>query len=143
VSAETEAVLDLAERFFTAIERGDLEAVRALYAPDARIWHNHDGREQTVEENLRVLAWVARHLPGRRYRVGRRVAIPGGFLQQHVLEGETRTGPFLMPACIVCEVAGGRITRLEEYLDSAQASHLRTLTSGPTATSGVPTKFTP
>jgi ketosteroid isomerase-like protein len=143
VSADTDAILDLAERFFTAVERGDLEAVRALYAPEALIWHNHDGKEQTVEQNLRVLAWVARHLPGRRYRVRRRVAIPGGFLQQHVLEGETRNGPFSMPACIVCEVAGGRITRLEEYLDSAQAGHLRGLTSGPPATSSTSTKFTP
>jgi uncharacterized protein len=50
-------------------------------------------------------------------------------MQQHVLEAETAGGPFSMPACIVCEVRDGRIARLEEYLDSAQANHLRTLTS--------------
>jgi hypothetical protein len=60
-----------------------------------------------------------------------------------VLEDQSRTGPFSMPACVVCKVAGGRITRLEGHLDAAQASHLRTLTSGPTATFGVPMKFTP
>lgn len=119
--------LDTAERFFRAIESGDVEAVRAIYAPDARIWHNFNRAEQTVEENLKVLAWLARKLQNRRYRVERRVAIPGGFLQQHVLEAETASGPFSMPACIVCQVAAGRITRLEEYLDSAQAAHLRTL----------------
>lgn len=119
--------LDTAERFFRAIEAGDVEAVRAIYAPDARIWHNFDRAEQTVDENLKVLGWVAQKLKNRRYRVERRVAIPGGFLQQHVLEAETAAGPFAMPACIVCQVAAGRITRLEEYLDSAQAAHLRTL----------------
>lgn len=62
-------VLGVAERFFRAVEAGDVEAIRAIYAPDARIWHNHDGVEQTVDENLRVLAWVAKHLINRRYRV--------------------------------------------------------------------------
>lgn len=108
----TDDALDLAERFFSAIERGDVEAVKAIYAPDARIWHSHDLKEQTVEENLRVLSWMARALPSRRYRIHRRIAIPGGFLQQHMLEVTTAAGPFAMPACIVVEVTDGRITRL-------------------------------
>ncbi|MFM9863952.1 MAG: nuclear transport factor 2 family protein [Micropepsaceae bacterium] len=126
--------LDIAERFFSAIERGDIEAVRAIYAPDARIWHSHDLKEQGVEENLRVLAWMARNLSNRRYQVHRRVAIPGGFLQQHTLEATTPGGPFSMPACIVVEVRDGRIARLEEYLDSARVAELGRLTSGKTAT---------
>lgn len=127
----TDAALDLAERFFSAVERGDLDAVKAIYAPDGRIWHSHL-REQSVEENLRVLAWMARNLTNRRYRVHRRVAIPGGFLQQHTLEAVTAGGPFSMPACIVVEVKNGRIGRLEEYLDSARVTELGRLTSGKT-----------
>lgn len=50
-------------------------------------------------------------------------------MQQHILEAEAARGPFSMPACIVCEVRDGRISRLQEYLDSAQANHLRTLAS--------------
>jgi uncharacterized protein len=130
----TADVLAVAERFFRAVEAGDVEAIRSIYAPDARIWHNNDRLEQTVDQNLRVLGWVARNLTDRHYRVQRRVAIPGGFMQQHVLEANTVGGPFSMPACIVCEVKDGRITRLEEYLDSAQAGHLRTLTAAPKAT---------
>lgn len=128
--------LDLAERFFRAVERGDIDQIRAIYAPDARIWHNHDRKEQTVDENLKVLAWVARNLTNRRYRIERRVAIPGGFLQQHILEADTAGGPFSMPACIVVQIKDGRIARLEEYLDSAQASHLTTLASGKNTTTG-------
>lgn len=127
-------VLDIAARFFSAVERGDIDEVAAIYAPGARIWHNHDRAEQSVEENLRVLRWVARNLPHRRYNVQRRVEIPGGFMQQHVLEGETPAGAFSMPACVVFQVAGGRITRLEEYLDSAQASHLTNLVEAAKAT---------
>jgi uncharacterized protein len=130
----TDDALDLAERFFSAIERGDIEAVKAIYAPDARIWHSHDLKEQTVEENLRVLSWMARALPSRRYRIHRRIAIPGGFLQQHMLEVTTAAGPFAMPACIVVKVKDGRITRLEEYLDSARVAELGRLTRGKTAT---------
>jgi ketosteroid isomerase-like protein len=135
--------LAVAERFFRAVESGDIEAVKAIYAPSARIWHNHDRKEQTVEENLRVLRWVARNLPGRRYKIQRRVAIPGGFLQQHVLEGQTAAGPFAMPACIICEVADGRITRLEEYLDSAQAARLTALAGGGKVTAGEPNQPPP
>ncbi|MCC7257297.1 MAG: DUF4440 domain-containing protein, partial [Gammaproteobacteria bacterium] len=32
----------LARRFFDAIEQGDIATVRAIYAPDAVIWHNTD-----------------------------------------------------------------------------------------------------
>jgi ketosteroid isomerase-like protein len=119
--------LEVAERFFRAIETGDVEAIKAIYAPNAIIWHNNDMIEQTVDENLRVLTWVTRNLRNRHYRVKRRVAIPGGFLQQHVLEAETSNGPFSMPACIVVEVREGRITRLDEYLDSGQTAALTKL----------------
>ena len=119
--------LEIAERFFRAIEVGDVAAIRAIYAPDAVIWHNNDSREQTVDENMRVLGWVSRNLKNRHYRVTRRVAIPGGFLQQHVLEAETANGPFAMPACIVVEIKDGRISRLDEYLDSAHAAALTLL----------------
>ncbi|NOT38876.1 MAG: nuclear transport factor 2 family protein [Alphaproteobacteria bacterium] len=134
----TADALAIAERFFSAIERGDIEAVKAIYAPDARIWHSHDLKEQGVEENLRVLAWMSSNLPTRRYNVHRRVAIPGGFLQQHTLEATTPGGPFSMPACIVVEVKDGRIVRLEEYLDSARVAELGHLTSGKTATERKP-----
>ena len=36
----------LADRFFAAIEAGDIAAVREIYSPDAEIWHNTDGLVQ-------------------------------------------------------------------------------------------------
>ncbi|MCE9648046.1 MAG: nuclear transport factor 2 family protein [Parvibaculum sp.] len=125
--ADTEsAILALAERFVAAIESGDIEAVKGCYAGDARIWHNFDEVDQTVEENLKVLGWMTRVLGERKYNILRRVAIPGGFVQQHVLTGKRKTGEaFAMPACLVVQVKDGRISRLEEYLDPAQASVLQ------------------
>jgi ketosteroid isomerase-like protein len=117
--------LNLCERLFAAITAGDTEAVRAIYAEDAVIWHNNDGLEQTPEENLRVLRWVVRNVKDLRYEEIRRHETPTGFVQQHVLRGMAPNGTALeIPACIVCTVKDGRITRLEEYLDSAHTAAL-------------------
>ena len=59
--------LQLGERLMAAIARGDVAAVRDIYAPGATIWHNNDGKEQTVDENLAVLGWVVRHISELRY----------------------------------------------------------------------------
>jgi ketosteroid isomerase-like protein len=118
--------LELADRFFSAIPKGDLETVRAIYAPDALIWHNNDQVTQSVEQNLQVLAWVTKNIAGLRYEEIRRHVTPSGFVQQHVLRGTAPNGKALeVPACILCSVNDGRITRLDEYLDSAQVAVLR------------------
>jgi ketosteroid isomerase-like protein len=115
----------VAERLFSAIEAGDIDTVRALYAPDVAVWHNHDGRVQSLDDNLRVLGWMTRHLPGARYTDVRRSFTDSGFVQQHVLVATNRAGrQVAVPACIVADVAGGRITRLDEYLDSAHVAQL-------------------
>ena len=43
---------ELVVRFFAALEDGDLDALREIYAPDAVIWHNDDLIEQPIEEYL-------------------------------------------------------------------------------------------
>ena len=117
-TAEPDALV-VADRLFAAITAGDVDAVRGIYAPDARIWHAHTGVTQSVDDNLRVLAWVVKHLAGRRYEEVRRQRTDTGFVQQHVLRGTAPDGaPFELPACLVCRVERGRITRIDEYLDS-------------------------
>ena len=117
--------LAFAERFVSAIETGDVAAVRACYAPGARIWHNNDDVEQTVDDNIKVLNWFVATLPDRHYRVLRREALKDGFLQQHVLEATLPDGtPWKMFACVVVRMQNGLITRLDEYIDSAQAAAL-------------------
>ena len=118
-------ILSLADRFVTAVEAGDIDAVRECYATDAVIWHNTDRVEQSVDENLRVLGWMARKLPDRRYRVGRRETFADGFVQQHVLEAPLPGGgEWRMDACLVVRVEAGRIIRLDEYMDSAAVNDL-------------------
>ena len=119
-------ILAFAEHFVDAIQRGDVHAMRACYAPGAKIWHNTDDVEQTLDDNVKVLEWFIRTLPDRNYRVLRREALKDGFLQQHVLEATLPDGTkWHMFACVVVRMENGLITRLDEYLDSAQGKALR------------------
>ena len=115
-----EAVEQLAQDFFAAIERGDLAAVRDFYAPDVRIWHNVTGKTQTREENLQLLTFFTGRVQARRYEVLGRDFFPGGFVQRHILHGELASGEAITaPVCIVIYVAEGKIRELFEYLDPA------------------------
>jgi ketosteroid isomerase-like protein len=118
----------LADRFFNAIEAGDIGAVRAIYAEDAAIWHNTDELTITVADNVETLSGFVKRITDRRYR-DRRIEVFGdGFVQQHVLHGVRADGVAVtLPACIVCRVADGHITRLDEYFDSARVSVFRQL----------------
>ena len=117
--------LDVAERLFDAIAGGDVEAVRQIYGSDAVIWHNIDQATQSVEQNLAVLSWVVTHISNLRYEGIRRQRTDTGFVQQHTLRGTAPNGDELaIPACLVCTVEGRRITRLDEYLNSAQLAPL-------------------
>lgn len=119
-------ILEFAERFVGAIQTGDVEAVRACYAPDAKLWHNTDDIEQTVDQNMAVLEWFIKVLPNRFYRVIYRAALKDGFVQQHILEATLPDGTkWKMFACVVVRIENGVIVRLDEYLDSAQAKALR------------------
>ncbi len=117
---------DTVIRFFAAIEAGDIDAVREIYAPDALIWHNDDLIEQPVEENLKVLAGLHRAVSGLRYEVIRRAPTQDGVIQQHVLRGTLPSGQELaLHAAMYLQVKDGRVTRIEEYLDSAKRSSVR------------------
>lgn len=111
------------DRLIGAIVAGDQDAVRAAYHPQARIWHNFDQVEQTVDENLATLAWFIRAMPERRYEDIVRHRIDGGLVQQHVVRGTSASGePVELPACLIAYVdVDGLVTRIEEYVDSAQA----------------------
>ncbi|MFI6322552.1 nuclear transport factor 2 family protein [Nonomuraea sp. NPDC050556] len=116
----------LIDRFFAAIEAGDVDLVRALYTPDAVIWHNDDLLEQSVEDNLRVLGGLHRVLSDLSYEVVRRAEVPDGVLQQHVLHGRLPDGREVALHCAMyLRVRDGRVARIEEYLDSAQRTPIR------------------
>lgn len=117
----------LISRFVGAIEAGDVATVRAIYAPDAQVWHNFDERDQNVDDNVATLLDLHRRATGLTYTEIRRFPAPGGLVEQHVLVCRSAGGADVrIPAMIRFWVDGGRITRLEEYLDTRQALPLFT-----------------
>lgn len=123
---DAEQFLAIADRLFKAIERGEVNALAEIYAPDAQIWHNTDGKVEAPQQNLSGLRQFVALSSVRAYTEIRRAPTPSGFVQQHVLRAQLKNGrEFVLPACIICVVKNGRITRLDEYLDSAPLSALR------------------
>lgn len=120
-------VLAVAQRFIAALNVADVDAVREVYSPDARIWHNFSGQLQTVEDNIKTMLWMHKKLSNVNYDIQRLEVISGGFMQQHILRGVLLSGEeFAMPACAICMVDNGCITSLEEYLDMAHTRPLFT-----------------
>ena len=120
------AITSLADSFFSAIENTDLAAMDIIYSPDAVVWHNHDNVAQPRAENIAHIAALRDRFPKFKYCDIRRRFFEGGFTQQHVLRGTTSDGfPFAIFACMIVEVRDGKITRIDEYLDTAQVPDLR------------------
>jgi len=116
----------LAKRFFDCVEAGDIDGLVACYAPDAEIWHNTDGLESSKAQNLETLANFVQAIPVRRYEDRRLLVTADSFVQQHALRCPRADGSMReLAAAIVCQVKDGRITRLDEYFDSAQLAAWR------------------
>ncbi|GAA0386207.1 nuclear transport factor 2 family protein [Brevundimonas terrae] len=113
------AIRELADRFISAIEQGDIDTVRACYDPDVVVWLNTVGAGVDRQANLDVLKGFVGKTSERRY-LNRRVQVfAGGYVQQHLLNAVHVKGPVLeLAATLVCRVENGRITRLDEYFDS-------------------------
>ena len=123
LDAVSEAAEKIASELFAAIERGDLDAVRALYSPRVEVWHNVTGRAQTRDENLALLRYFTGRVSDLHYEVQARHFFPGGFVQRHVLHGRLASGEAIAaPVCLVVELSEDGIERLFEYLDPAAVS---------------------
>lgn len=116
-----------AKRFFDAIEQGDIAAMQESFTPDAAIWHNTDGVIVSPAQTAETLKGMVARISDRSYADRRVQVFPGGFVQQHTLQG-TRThddAPVRLPCAIICTVPDGKITRLDEYFDSAHVAQFR------------------
>lgn len=124
-TTQTEALASLLVR---SIMSGDIETLRnEVYSPDVVIWHNFDQIEQRLEDNMKVMAWMAKTLTTMSYDEIQVHVTPSGYVQQHVLRGTTKSGVAIeVPACLIVSISDGKISRLDEYLDTAQVAALAT-----------------
>jgi len=118
---------ELVDRFFAALVAGDSDALRAVYAPDATIWHNTGGMSeefsnQSAEDNVVMNEMIAKLMPGHRFDHVRRGHVDEAVFQLTVLRGELAGQPVEHHMAIWIKIEGGRITRIEEYFDSVTAA---------------------
>ena len=112
---------ELCRRYFDAVERRDVETVAELYAPGFVFWINLTGVESGRDENLKALR-EGYALHRRRSYDDRRIdTFETGFVARYsvnvVEHGGRRTSLW---ACVVAQCRDGRITRIDEYLDSSK-----------------------
>ncbi len=119
-------VADVADRLFTAIEKGDAPAVEALWDDDVLVWKSAEPQDQTKKRAVAVIFWFMNATTERRYEILDRQFFDGGFVQQHILHAAGRNGGLIsMRVCIVIKVgAGGLISRIDEYFDPAEIAPL-------------------
>jgi ketosteroid isomerase-like protein len=118
--------LDVADRLFGAIERGEYDTVAGMWADDVTVWHTGDSQDNDRVRALKVIRWFMRNTTARSYEILDRQYFDGGFVQQHVLRASQSEGSSIeMRVCIVIKVdAEGRITRIDEYFDPADMAPL-------------------
>ena len=123
--ANTEAIADIADRLFQAIEKSDIATVEQLWDDDVVVWKVAD-RDRDRERALRVVAWFVNTTTDRRYEILDRQFFDGGFVQQHILHANGRNGGSIsMRVCIVIKLgANGLISRIDEYFDPVEIAPL-------------------
>jgi ketosteroid isomerase-like protein len=120
------SAVQVAEQLFKCIEAKQVDGVAALYHDDVQVWHNFDDAIQSKAENLKVLTGLTQIVAQLHYEVLERHVIGNRLVQRHNLHCRMKGNEeIVIPACIFITVANEKITRIDEYLDTAQAARLR------------------
>ncbi len=136
-AATAEAIVDVADRLFSAIEKSDVAAVDRLWSNDIAVWRVGSRRDPTRSDDntraLRDIDWFITATTERHYEILDRQLFGGlsdgsvaGFVQQHVLHATGHAGQLIsIRVCIVIKVgADGLIDRIDEYFDPAEIAPL-------------------
>ena len=131
-AVEADAISDVADRLFEAIENSDIAMIEQLWNDDVVVWKVAD-RDRDKERALRVISWFINTTTDRRYEILDRQLFDRGFVQQHILHANGRNGGSIsMRVCIVIKLgANGLISRIDEYFDPAELAPLLGSTDSP------------
>jgi ketosteroid isomerase-like protein len=115
-------VENLSARFTQAMTEPKLDLLESMITDDFVIWYNFSNTQRTREE---VLPFFHAYFPtvNVRFDAIRLTATETGWVQQHVVNADGPDGFTIrnMHACLVFTLAGEKIARLDEYIDSAQS----------------------
>lgn len=114
---------ELANRFFGAVESGDIETFVSCYGPDARIWHSRDEADTDVQQNREMQEMFKARVKNRRFEIVSRNIFDGGFVQEHVVHGIMPDGSAMrLPVLLIAHLDNsGLFNRISEYFDSAKS----------------------
>jgi len=97
-----------------------------VFAPDATSWHNTDAVDHPQASRRGISERIRSVVPDFRFTDAVLHAWDGGFCVQYIVRGTLPDGSELAsPTCMVGTVRDGRISRMQEYVDSAQIQGLR------------------
>lgn len=113
----------LVDAFTAAIACADADGLRAVCAPDAMFWINMGPTEMTATERLALVERERAHARSIDAVDVRVIDGTDGFVVQQTTVVTMPSGEELrIPVCLVATVHDGRITRVDEYGDSAAAA---------------------
>jgi len=125
---------DVAAQLFRSIESKSVAGVAALYDDNVGVWHNFDNAVQDKADNLKVLEGLTKSVAKIQYEVVERHSVGDRVIQRHDLNLTLADGRvFTIPAAIFITVKNEKITRIDEYLDTAQVNQLRAAQRRPPA----------
>lgn len=132
-AVDADAISDVADRLFEAIEHSDIAMIQQLWNDDVAVWKIGEERDRDKERALRVITWFINRTTDRRYEILDRRVFDGGFVQQHILHAAGRDGGSIsMRVCMVIKLgANGLISRIDEYFDPAELAPLLGSTDSP------------
>ncbi|HET6737008.1 nuclear transport factor 2 family protein [Mycobacterium sp.] len=132
-AVDADAITDVADRLFEAIEHSDIAMIEQLWNDDVAVWKSGEERARDRDRALRVITWFINRTTDRRYEILDRRVFDGGFVQQHILHAKGRDGGSIsMRVCIVIKLgANGLISRIDEYFDPAELAPLLGSTDSP------------
>jgi ketosteroid isomerase-like protein len=120
-------VEDVLDRFFGAIEEGDLDAVAAMYHPGVTVWHSITGIEQDKAQSLQLLTWL-RGRATMSYAVDEQLVVGRDVARRHVatfvVPGHE---PMALPAAMFLTIEDGQVRRIHEFVDAAGTERLLSL----------------
>ncbi|MFZ0907285.1 MAG: DUF4440 domain-containing protein [Mycobacterium sp.] len=125
-----QAITEVADQLFAAIERSDETTLRQLFDDDVAVWRVGARRDNDKERALKVLRWFIGVTTQRRYELLDRQLSPDGFVQQHILHATGHDGGLIaLRVCIVIKVGVSAsnqalIRRIDEYFDPAELAPL-------------------
>jgi ketosteroid isomerase-like protein len=132
-AVDADAIIDVADRLFEAIEHSDIALIQQLWNDDVAVWKSGEERDRDKERALRVITWFINRTTDRRYEILDRRVFDGGFVQQHILYATGQDGGSIsMRVCMVIKLgANGLISRIDEYFDPAELAPLLGPTDSP------------